>query len=258
MAKSNYSYKTRRSDALTNRMIAVFVLMCIGVFALLGIKNWLNSSSSVPYLGIYMKAAPWFPVLPFVLFALSLFFFISKRKSGVDESLKVFSSSFILSVTSVLLIVSLFISYFIAKGYVPSIIFVILVSVLYFIAISFPGSYFLMTLFNALGAFSLYALNLLSPIDHRVQDIIVRVVLILISIAILYAFIKAHKNGGVVCGIKLMKPGADIVPLILAVLLYVVFVLLGAFSIGSYVLFDIIIGLETIVFALFYAIKMLK
>ncbi|MBQ7897454.1 MAG: hypothetical protein IJ323_03420 [Clostridia bacterium] len=258
MAKSNYSYKTRRNDALTNRMIAVFVLMSIGVFALLGIKNWLNSSSSVPYLEIYMKAAPWFPVLPFVLFALSLVYFIMKRKNGDDEAFKVFSSSFILSITSVLLVVSLFISYFVAKGYVPSIIFVILVSVLYFIAISLPGSYFLMTLFNALGAFSLYALNLLSPIDHRVQDVIARVVLILLSAALLWAFVKAHKNGGVIGGFKLMKPGADILPLIIAVPLYIVLVLLGMFSIGSYVLFDIIIGLETIVFALFYAIKMLK
>lgn len=258
MAKSNYSYKTRRSDALTNRMAVVFVLMSIGVFALLGMKNWLNSSSSVPYLEGYMKAAPWFPVLPFVLFALSLVFFIIKRRNGVDESLKVFSTSFILSVTAVLFITSLFISYFIAKGYVPSIIFIILVSVLYFIAISFPGSYFLMTLFNALGAFSLYALNLLSPLDNRALDIVARVVLVLVSAAILWAFIKAHKNGGVIGGFNLMKPGADILPLILAVLVYIVLVILGMFSIGSYVLFDIIIGLETIVFALFYAIKMLK
>ena len=75
MAKMNYSYKTRRNDTLTNRMIAVFVLMCAAVYALLSIKNWLGSMDSVPYLEGYMKAAPFFPVLPLILFALSLFFF---------------------------------------------------------------------------------------------------------------------------------------------------------------------------------------
>ncbi len=258
MAKMNYSYKTRRNDTLTNRMIAVFVLMCAAVYALLSIKNWLGSMDSVPYLEGYMKAAPFFPVLPLILFALSLFFFFQKRKAGVDESLKLFSSSFILAVTAVLLVVSILISNFVSKGYVPSIAFVVLVSLLYFIAISFPGPYFVMTLYNALSAFSLYAVNLIYPIDHKIQDITARTILIIVSVFVLIAFIIAKKNGGKFCGIKLMKENASYLPIILAIILFTIFAILDSLSIGSFVIYGIIIGLETIIFALFYAIKMLK
>ena len=258
MSKINYSYKTRRNDALTNRMVVVFILMCVGVFLLLGIKDWLNSTSSVPYLDIYLKAAPFFPVLPLILFIAAAVLFVKKRMNKVDEALKAFSSSFILSVAAVLLVVSIFISSFVAKGYIPSIIFIVLVSVLYFVAISFPGSYFAMTLFNALGAFSLYALNMISPISHRAQDIVARSILIVISLFVLFVFIKARKSEGVFGGMSIIKPNANIFPIVFAILVYIVLVCLGTFSIGSYVLFDIIIALETIIFALFYAIKLLK
>lgn len=258
MAKMNYSYKTRRNDTLTNRMMIAFVLMCAAVYALLSVKNWLSSMNSVPYLEGYMKAAPFFPILPLILFALSLFFFIRKRRMGADESLKLFSSSFILSLTSVLLVVSLLVSSFVYKGYVPSIVFVVLVSLLYFIAISFPGSYFVMTLFNALSAFSLYAVNLISPIDHKVQDVIARALLIAISVFFFAAFLIAKKNGGKFYGIKLMKENASYLPILLAIAFFTVFAVLDSLSIGSFVIYGIIIGLETIIFALFYAIKMLK
>ncbi len=258
MAKNNYSYKARRNDTLINRMVAVFVLMSLAVFALLTMKDKLLSSSFLDYLETYMKIAPYFFVLPLVLFAVSLFFFIKKRREGVDDSLKVFSSSFILSVAATLLVISTLISSFIYKGYVPSIIFVVLVSVLYFIAISFPGSYFVMTLFNALGAFAIYVLNLISPIDHRVQDIVTRILVIAFAVLFFYIFVLSSKKDGTFCGIRIISPGASIIPLLVALILFVIFVLLGMFSIGSYVLFDFIIGLETIVFALFYAIKMLK
>ncbi|MBQ5746671.1 MAG: hypothetical protein IIV81_01910 [Clostridia bacterium] len=258
MAKNNYSYKARRNDTLINRMVAVFVLMSVAIFALLTMKDKLLSSAFIDYLGAYMKVYPYFFVLPLILFAVSLFFFVKKRQNGVDESLKVFSSAFILSVAATLLVISTLISSFPYKGYVPSIIFVILVSVLYFIAISFPGSYFVMTLFNALGAFAIYALNLISPIDHRVQDIITRILVIACAVLFFGAFLSASKKDGTFCGIRILAPGASIIPLLVALILFVAFVLLGMFSIGSYVLFDFIIGLETIVFALFYAIKMLK
>ena len=39
MAKNNYSYKARRNDTLINRMVAVFVLMSVAIFALLTIKD---------------------------------------------------------------------------------------------------------------------------------------------------------------------------------------------------------------------------
>ncbi len=258
MAKVNYSYKTRRSDTLTNRMMIVFVLMCLSVFILSSIKNWLISDSSVPYLETYIKATSYIPIIPLLLFIGASLFFIKKRREGKDEALKIFSSSFILSLTFVLLVVSLLISNFAYKGYVPSIIFIVLLSLLYFVAISFPGSYFLMALFNSLGIFSLYALNLISPIGHRVQDIVARAVVILLSILFLYFFIKNRKEGKMLGSFKLINPNADLLPILTAVVLFVAFVLLGMFSIGSFVIFDIIIGIETIIFALFYAIKMLK
>ena len=258
MAKLNYSYKTRRSDTLTNRMMIVFVLMCLGVFLLSSIKNWLISDSSVPYLETYMKLLPYLPIIPLVLFAVTLFFFFKNKKADKDEALKTFSSSFILSLALVVLVVSLLVSNFAYKGYVPSIIFVVLASLLYFVAISFPGSYFLMALFNSLGAFSLYALNLISPISHRVQDIIARVVVIALALFFLFFFMKNRKDGKILGTFKLITPNAHLLPILSAVVLFVVFVLLGMFSVGSFVIFDIILGIETIVFALFYAIKMLK
>lgn len=258
MKKVNYSYKTRRSDTLTNRMMIVFVLMCFGVFLLSSIKNWLLSDSSVPYLDLYIKSLSYIPILPVILLIVSVLFFIKRRKAGVDETLKIFSSSFVLSLTVIVFIISLLISTFAYKGYVPSIIFLVLVSLLYFVAVSFPGSYFLMALFNSLGAFSLYALNLISPINHRVQDIIARVVLIVLALLFLCFFIKNRKEGKMLGSFKLISPNADLLPILIATVLYAVFLLLGMFSVGSFVIFDIIIGIETIVFALFYAIKMLK
>lgn len=258
MAKINYSYKTRRNDTLTNRMMTVFLLMCLGVWALLSAKNWLNSMDSVPYLEGYKKVATFFPILPAILFAVLLFFTVKNRRAGVDESLKLFSTPFLLSISAVLLVVSLLISNFVGKGYVPSIVFVVLVSVLYFIAISFPGSYFVLTLFNALAAFSLYAVNLISPIDHKVQDIVARALLLIVCAVLFAAFIVAKKNGGKVFGIRLMKENADLLPILLAIAIFALFAVLDSLSIGSFLMYGLIIGIETIIFALFYAIKTLK
>lgn len=258
MAKNNYSYKARRNDTLINRMIAVFALMSLAIFFLLTMKDRISSNSFIEQLEGYTKAAPYFFILPLILFAVALFFFIKRRLDGADESFKVFSSSFILAVTATLYVISVLISNFPGKGFVPSIIFVILVSLLYFIAISFPGSYFVMTLFNSLGAFALYALNLISPHEHRIQDIAARLGVIIIALVFFGVFCSASKKDGTFYGIKLITPGSSIIPLLVALVLFVIFVILGMFSIGTYVLFDIIIGLETIVFALFYAIKMLK
>ena len=80
----------------------------------------------------------------------------------------------------------------------------------------------------------------------------------LVALAFIVVVYKAHSNGGVFCGASILRPDADLYPLLIAAVLFVVFVVLGMFEIGSFVVYDVIIALETIIFSLFYAIKTLK
>lgn len=256
--KQNYSYKTRRSDTLTTRMMIVFVLLIISVFALLSIKNWLGTTAAVDSYDVYMKAAPFFPVLPLVLTVAAAIYFIKSKLAKKDESLKIVSSGFLLSIAAVLLVVSLLISNYIYLGYVPAVIFVILVSLLYFIAVSFPGSYLIITVFNALGAFAIYALNLVSPIDHAVAYYAFRVIAIVLAIAFGVLIYLEKKRGSLFNGVRILKDDASCLPMFIAIAVFVLCMALGMLRIGSYVIYDVVIALETIIFALFYAIKMLK
>lgn len=256
--KQTYSYKTKRSDTLTNRMMTVFVLLLVSVFALLSVRNWLSTTSAVESYDVYIKTVRLLPIVPLILTVASAVYFILCRKNQKNEEFTTLSSSFLLTVSAVFLVVALIISKFVYIGYVPAIIFVILVSLLYFIAVSFPGSYLWVAVFNALGAFAIYALHLVSPIDSLVEHYVFRILAVLIAVAFAVVLYMAKKNGGELFGVRIMKQNSDYLPLFISVAIFVLFIILGTFGIGSYVVYDVIIALETIIFALFYAIKMLK
>ncbi len=256
--KQTYSFKTRRNDTVINRAMIVFALLLLTVFTLLSVRNWLDTGAAVSKYEAYIKAVRFLPILPIAVTALAAVFFIKCRKENKDERLKVFSSAFLLSVALVFLVVSVLISRYVYTGYVPAIVFVILVSVLYFIAISFPGSYLVMTVFNAFGAFAIYAFHLVSPIDSPVLHYVLRALAILVAIAFIVLLYKAKAGGGEYRGIRILQPNSDYYPAVIAASLFILFTVLGIFGIGSYLIYDIIIALETIIFALFYAIKTLK
>ncbi|MBR6633158.1 MAG: hypothetical protein IKL05_02510 [Clostridia bacterium] len=256
--KQSYSYKTKRSDTLTNRMMIVFVLLLLSVFALLSVRNWLGTTSAVENYDAYIRTVRLLPILPLVLTVASAVYLILCKKNQKNEEFTTLSSSFLLTVSAVFLVVALIISRYVYIGYVPAIIFVILVSLLYFIAVSFPGSYLIIAIFNALGAFAIYALNLVSAIDSPVEHYVLRALAVVVAVAFAVILGMAKKNGGELFGMKIMKKDADYLPVFISVAVFALFIILGALGIGSYVIYDVIIALETIIFALFYAIKMLK
>ena len=257
MAKAqNYSYKTRRSDINVTRMMVVFALLVLSVFGLLYVKNWLLTPEAVNGYDTYLTVTKYLPILPILLSAGALIYFVTCRRNKKDEALKLFSSAFLLSVALVMLAVSLMISKYVYTGYIPSIILIVLVCVLYFIAVSFPGPYLMITVFNALGAFSIYALSLI-PIDATLETVIFRTLAGAAALAFCGVLIYTKKNGGMFLGTRLLPEDASYLPLFIAPAVFVAFIILGAF-IGSYVIYDLIIAIETIIFALFYAIKMLK
>ncbi len=256
--KQTYSFKTRRNDTVINRAMIVFALLLLAVFALMSVRNWLDTREAISKYETYIKAIRFLPILPICLSVLTGFFFIKNRRENVDERLKVFSTSFLFSVSLVFLVVSFLISRYVYTGYVPAIVFVILVSVLYFIAISFPGSYLVMTVFNAFGAFAIYAFHLVSPIGSPVLHYVLRALAILVALAFIFVLYKAKAGGGEYRGIKILQPNSDYYPAVIAASLFILFTVLGIFGVGTYLIYDIIIALETIIFALFYAIKTLK
>ncbi len=257
--KQNYSYRTRRSDTLMSRMIVVFVLLLISTFLLMYIKNWLDTPAlSLDFYDTYIKVVHIFPILPLILCIAALTYFIICRRKKLDEGLKVFSSYFILTIALVFLTVSVLIANFIYTGYLPSIIFIVLVSLLYFISVCYPGAYLIITVYNALGAFAIYALHMFSPTDNPLGHYLFSSLAIIISLAFGYIIYLAKKNGGRFASIELFKPETNIIPIYIAVLIFVIFALLGMFNIGSYLIYDIIIAFETIILALVYAIKTLK
>lgn len=259
--KQSYSYKTRRNDVLITRMAVVFGLLLVAVFGLLKTRDWISTRSWLGPIGDY---GVFFPVawsLTAVFFIVTVFAainFIKLRKTELDESLKVVTSSMLLTVSATLFLVLLTVSAFSYTGVEMSIAFVILVSLLYFISVCFPGSYFIMATFNAIGAFVLYAINPISVIDSPVLYGLLRALVFAFAIAFVVVVYIARSNNGSFLGIKILQPNADISPLLIAAVLFELFVVLGTFGIGSYILYDIIIALETIIFALFYAIKTLK
>ena len=257
-AKQNYSYKTRREDTVTTRMIVVFVLLLVSVFTLMSIKNWLDTTSALAYYETYCNVIKYIPIIPLVLTLLSAFYCFKCRRSNKDESLRVLPSYFLLSVSLVALIAALIISKYIFVGYVPSIILIVLVSLLFFFSTVFPGSYTLVTVFNALGAFVIYALHLVSPTENKLAHFGFRALSIVVAALFVLAVVKASSSGGAKFGFKLPKSKAELFPLIFASVVFVLFIVLGMFNIGSYLVYDVIIALETIIFALFYAVKTLK
>lgn len=257
-AKQNYSYKTRKEDTKTTRMMIVFSLLIISVFALMSVKNWLDTTSALPHYEMYRKLIRYAPIIPLVASIASAFYFFRCKKQKKDESLKVLPSYFLLSVSLVALVSTLLISKYIFVGYAPSIILIVMVSLLYFISTAFPGSYTLVTVFNALGAFVIYALHLVSPSDNPLAHYGFRALAIVIAVLFVLTVVKARLGDAHRFGFKLPKSKAELFPLVFASVLFVVFTVLGMFGIGSYLVYDVIIALETIIFALFYAVRTLK
>lgn len=259
--KENYSYKTKKNDVQITRMCIVFALLLIAIFSLIKAREWVSVRS---WLGVVSDYGHFFTVakilsaVVLVLTVLSGIYFVKTKRARVDEALKVFPSSMLFAVMASLLVVFLLISNFVYTGFGVAIVFVIMVSLLYFISVCFPGAYLVITVFNALGAFAIYALELVSPIDSKVMNYSLRILLVLITIAFIATVCKAHSNGGEIRGVRILSPDANLFPILIAALLFASFVILGMMGIGSWVIYDIIIALETIIFALFYAIKTLK
>ena len=256
--KQNYSYKTRKDDTRATQMMVVFGLLVVSVFALMSIKNWLDTTSALPHYEMYRKLVKFTPIIPLIATLASAFYFFRCRKAKKDETLKVLPSYFLLSVSLVALVSTLLISKYIFVGYMPSIILIVMVSLLYFISTAFPGSYTLVTVFNALGAFVIYALHLVSPSYTPIAHYGFRALAIVIAVLFVAAVIKARSGDTNAFGFKLPKSKAELFPLVFAAVLFILFIILGMFSIGSYLVYDVIIALETIIFALFYAVRTLK
>lgn len=259
--KDNYSYKTRRNDVMITRMVIVFALLLIAIFSLIKAREWVSVRSwlgPISDYGHFFTIAKILSAVVFVLTVVSGLYFVRMKRSGTDEALKVLPSSMLFAISASLLVVFLLISNFVYTGFGVAIVFVIMVSLLYFIAVCFPGAYLMITVFNALGAFAIYALELVSPIDNKAMHYGLRILAVLITIAFIATVGKARSAGGEIRGVRIINRDANLFPIMIAALLFVAFVIMGMMGIGSWVIYDIIIALETIIFALFYAIKTLK
>lgn len=259
--KDNYSYKTRKSDVQITRMVIVFALLLIAIFSLFKAREWISVRSwlgPVSDYGHFFTVTKILTAVSLVLTVLSGLYFVKLRREKTDEALKLLPSSMLLAISAVLLVVFLLIDNFIYTGFGVSIVFVIMVSLLYFISVCFPGSYLMITVFNALGAFAIYALELVSPIDNSVMHYVLRTLAVLITIAFIATVYKARTNGGEIRGVRIVAPDTNLFPILIAAVIFAAFIILGMVGIGSWVIYDIVIALETIIFALFYAIKTLK
>ena len=81
-------------------MMIVFALLLVSVFALLTTKNWLDTMEAIDKYDVYVKTIRLFPIIPLILTIASIVFVFMARKNERDESLKVFSSTFLFSVSA--------------------------------------------------------------------------------------------------------------------------------------------------------------
>lgn len=259
--KNNYSYKIRRTDVMVTRMMIVFVLLILSVFTLLKVRDWVSVRSWLGPVGDYGNYFTITAVLcgmALICTIASAIYFAKCKKSKKDETLLPVPSAMLLSISAVLLVVSLLISKYVYTGFIVAIVFIIMAAMLYFISVCFSGAFLVTTFFNTLGAFTIYALHLVSPINSPVAHYGFRIAAVLIAILFIAFVYKAKANGGAFRGVKILKSDENPLPVLISAIVFIAFIMLGMFEIGSYVIYDVIIALETIIFALFYAIKMLK
>ena len=145
---SSKSFKDRRNEVVTNRMTIVFGLLILSVFVLFYMNNAFLSLIDINLKNVVLISRL-APIIPFILFILSLGFFVHRKKHKIDERLNLFPSAFVLGTCTVLLAVSLIFALRIFQGVKPSVVLILLVSILYFIKQTFPSYFFITVSFNA-------------------------------------------------------------------------------------------------------------
>ncbi len=249
---SSKSFKDRRNEVVTSRMTIVFGLLILSVFVLFYLNN---AFLSVPEIDLKnaVLVSRLLPVIPTLLFIPALFFFVFQKKNKIDERLNLFPSAFVLGLCTVLLFVSLLFSFFIFRGFKPSIVLILITSILYFIKQSFPTYFFITIFFNAFAVISIY----ISHITQNAKTFIL-ISLLVLSLLLLFVLIKAKKNRGTVWRISLFKPSFSYSLILISIILFILLLLHSLFFSASYITYALIIAAETILFVLYYVIKMLK
>ena len=202
-----------------------------------------------------LKSLAWIAVIAFL--AYTVLYFIKNIKARTDERLKLFSSGYFLGIALTFFVSTLLIAIFPYKACTPVIVLTVITSLLYFMCVSFPGPCFALTCFNSFAGFSFFAIAKLGT-EYSVGTTITKIICVIISAIVFFLTLQYKKNGGSYFGIKLFKPKADYFPLLFSIAFYALLVLISLAKIGSPMIYIIAIVAQTILFALYYAIKMLK
>ena len=249
---SSKSFKDRRNEVVTSRMTIVFGLLILSVFVLFYMNNAFISLIDINLKNVVLISRL-APIIPFILFILSLGFFVNRKKHKIDERLNLFPSAFVLGTCTVLLAVSLIFALRIFQGVKPSVVLILLVSILYFIKQTFPSYFFITVSFNAFAVVSIYISNILAE-----AKTFVLIFLLCLSLSFLCLLLNAKKNRGTVCKKTLFKPSFSYTLILISVILFILLLLHTLIFSASYVAYALIIAAETILFILYYVIKMLK
>lgn len=250
---SSKSFKDRRNEVVTSRMTIVFGLLILSVFALFYFNNVFLTTPQIDLSNVVFSSRL-LPIIPLLLFISALFFFIHQKKKKADERLNLFPSAFVLGLCAVVLFVSLIFSFLIFRGFKLSIAFILISSILYFIKQSFPAFFFVAFFFNAFAAISFY---ISSSVFQKAKSIVL-IALLVLSALLLVVMIQAKKNRGTVFNKSLFKPSFSYTLVFISIILFILLVLHSLIFSASYITYVLIITAETIIFALYYAIKMLK
>lgn len=239
-------------EAQTNRMMLIFLLLLVADFALLYFKNAIDNAPIDSFLSLgFFPGVKYYLPIPAILFITALIYKLVKKN---DDKLKLFTPTLLLGLSAVLLTVFIILCIFWNNGFLFSIIFVTVSALLYFILVTFARSFFVFSFFNAFAAFTIYLIRWLeSP-----HSIVIGGLLIAFAVTFSIFVLCLKKNGGTLFNYSLLSSNSDYMPLMCACLLYLIFIVAAMFLPQFTLYYIIAIALETLIFGIFYSIKMLK
>ena len=251
---STKEYKDRRHETIIGQMTIVFGLLVLSIFTLFMLKGSLFSPRNMARTPTTYSPLTYLPVLPLVFFVLTITRRIKKLRAKADERLIMFSSSFLLYISTTLFLSTLLLSNLFVDGFKPAVAVITISSLLFFSKHSFPESLNLKLFFNAGVGFSFYITNLLI---QDAQKILV-LLFILLDVLLIISLFLFKKNHGTIKGFTLLKPASSFIPIFISSFLQLLLLSLLLFGCITFTEAILILAAETILFTLFYAIKMLK
>jgi|GEM_PF-1047213 hypothetical protein len=245
-----------KNNAIVNRMMAMFVLATVAVVALLMIKKNGGATERAFVLDwlIYFKIAGG------VLLAGAIAFFAFRRKKGVDESLKVFSSTALLIIAIIVFSVFMLYQYF---GNTAMVVLVIASLVLSFVYNFYQKDYYYYSIFTVAAVLFMYFLRsgISGIIWKNILYFISCGLIFIVPIGICLILMRVKSNNG---KLKLgkninitMKPSYLYYPFFVGAIIAVIGGLVGLIF-ASYLIYIMVAQLAAyLLFGIIYTIKMI-